>query len=221
MRQSDPEYSWPNRKPSQRRSSRGRSSRSSSGGSRKYTRYDPVSGRKASVTEDDPRFDEWPTRKPTLEQRKFEKLRQDPVGTVRETVSKSVARGLGRAVGQGSTAVGKAIKKRAPEWATRAKAVAAVALPLLAKATLVGAAGYAAYWLTTKLRSVRYRTWDDVFYELANKVRHARQAAAAEYGRPLTPDELKSFGDWHKGELAKLQAMRSRGVPVGGFKFGD
>lgn len=53
---------------------------------------------------------------------------------------------------------------------------------VLAKASLVGLAGIAAYELTKKLRTLRLKTWDEIRYEAANESRRARQAAALKAG---------------------------------------
>lgn len=170
-----------------------------------------------SVTEDDPRYLEWPDRKPTLEQRKLKKLTSDPLGTLGETVTKSVSRSVGQTLGRAGGAAG----KRAGAALAKNAAAAASAAVTLGKLGLVGAAGYAAYWLTSKLQSVRFKTWDDLQYELANRYRHARQAAEAEYGRPLTADETASFTRWYKAERDRYMQLQREGRAISSFKFGD
>jgi hypothetical protein len=82
-----------------------RSRKSLSGGrkpkARKYTRYDPVTGRKTSVTEDDPRYDEWPTRKPSKYQKEASKLYEKPG----EYLAEKAVRAAHRRTGPARTAV--------------------------------------------------------------------------------------------------------------------
>ncbi len=177
-----------------------------SGSQRKYSRYDPVTGRKVSVTEDDPRYQDWPSRKPSAAQKRVNQVTQDPGGFIRKETEKAV----GKAVGQGITKARPAIVAAVTKYA-----------PTALKLSLIGAAGYAAYWLTSKLQTVRFKTWDDLQYELANRVRHARQAAAAEYGRPLTPEEIKAIDTWYRAARTRLQEQQAAGRAISTFKFGD
>lgn len=67
---------------------------------KKFTRYDPVSGRKVSVYEDDYRFSEWPERKPSKQSKLAAKIREHPVDYALDRATKvgaSKARSLSRA----------------------------------------------------------------------------------------------------------------------------
>lgn len=67
---------------------------------KKFTRYDPVSGRKVSVYEDDYRFSEWPERKPSKQSKLAAKIREHPVDYALDRATKvatSRARVLTRA----------------------------------------------------------------------------------------------------------------------------
>jgi len=162
------------------------------------------------VTEDDPRYQDWPSRKPTAQEKKVNQVIADPVGVATREAVKAGTRASGK--------VGRKVAAAATALAARyGMTVAGVA----ARATLLGAAGFAAYWITRKLQTVRWTTYDDLQYDLANRVRHARQAAAAEYGRPLTPEEIKAIDTWYRATRSRIQEMQARGVPLSTFRFGD
>jgi len=173
-------------------------------------RYDPLSGRKVSVTQDDARYLEWPTSKPSLQTRKINQLIDDPVKVASTEAVKVASRSATRLS-----------RKIVPAVTAIAARYGMSAAGLAARASLVGAAGFAAHWLTTKLRTVRWATWDDLQYDLANRVRHARQAAAAEYGRPLTPEEIKGIDTWYRAAKARLLAQQAAGATISTFRFGD
>jgi len=95
---------------------------------------------------------------------------------------------------------------------------------VVAKATLVGAAGLAAYYITSKLRTIRYKTYADLRYDASNQYRQARQAAALQAGRALTAAELGSLSEWYKAKLRHLDEAERSGRSVSGISnliFGD
>lgn len=131
--------------------------------------------------------------------------------------------------GQGSVSVG-GVTAKLPASVTRkieasvTKSLAPAvtkALPYIAKASLVGLAGYAAYWLTSKLQRYRYKTYDDLRYAAANAYREARQQAAADNGRGLTPAENKQLADYFKQSMAQLDQWERDKRPIHQLTFGD
>lgn len=113
---------------------------------------------------------------------------------------------------------------KAREYAPRVASWLATNARSLAKYSLVGLAGVAAYELTSKLRTLRHKTYADLLYDLSNEYRHARQAAAAGAGRPLTPDETAQFTSYYKAKRAEIEAARDAGRSITGLSnliFGD
>lgn len=141
---------------------------------------------------------------------------RQPTTPVRQAAER-VVRDVSKAA---ETAAGEAAKRYGPvvgAWITRNAG-------RLAKGSLVGLAGVAAFWLTSKLRTLRFKTYDDLRYDLANQVRWARQRAAEGAGRPLTPDELAGFAQFHKTKLAEINAAQAAGRSITGVTnliFGD
>lgn len=90
------------------------------------------------------------------------------------------------------------------------------AVGFIAKTALVGAAGYAAYWLTSKLQKLRYKTYDDLRYDAANWYREARRAAALDAGRGLTPAESAQLSQWFKAKMRLLDNYEASGQRVSG-----
>lgn len=95
---------------------------------------------------------------------------------------------------------------------------------LLLKASLVGAAGLGAYWLTSQLMKLRFRTYDELRYAASNAYRQARQEAAAQAGRGLTPAENAQLATYYKQRIALLNANEAAGVSLRhafNLTFGD
>jgi hypothetical protein len=68
---------------------------------KKFTRYDPETGRKVSVYEDDYRFEEWPERKPSKQSKLAAKIREHPVDYALDRASRvavTKTRSIGRSV---------------------------------------------------------------------------------------------------------------------------
>lgn len=125
-------------------------------------------------------------------------------------VEQAAIRRAESAVVAGLTSAGKAAVKAAGGIAPAALA--------LAQYAAIGAAGYLAYRITAKLLTLRYKTWDELLYDVANEYRHQRQELAgltqAQEGRPLTQAELDSTALWYKGATARLKALRANGTPI-------
>lgn len=99
---------------------------------------------------------------------------------------------------------------------------------LLGQVALIGAAGYAAYAITSKLLTLKYQSWDDLQKDVADTYRHARQEIAGltdvTEGRPLTAEELKATSDWYKNASGRLRRLKDSGADVrdvGHLIFGD
>lgn len=88
---------------------------------------------------------------------------------------------------------------------------------LLLKASLVGAAGFGAYWLTSKLQKLRFSTYDELRYEAANAYREARSQAALQAGRGLTPAENAQLAQYYKQRIALLNQYQAEGRPIRGL----
>lgn len=59
-------------------------------------RYDPASGRRVKVTADDPRYDEWPSRKPGKAQREYGKFAEAPLTYAGTKVARKIETQVGR-----------------------------------------------------------------------------------------------------------------------------
>lgn len=119
---------------------------------KKYTRYDPYTGRKYSVTEDDPRFYEFLERKPSAVQRKANKLRAAPVDYITEEVQKDVAKRAARNV---QTQVSRTTRNIATGVtgavaSSGAGRALSAALPALGTVGALAAAGILGGWLMDK-----------------------------------------------------------------------
>lgn len=143
---------------------------------------------------------------------------QEAVSKAVTDIQKSVTKRLETAGGNAARTAGKAVL-------TAAAGVGVKTIALnVAKASVVGLAGFAAYWLTSKLRTLRYRTYAELRYEAANWYRRARAAAAEKAGRPLTGAELQQFKQWYDARIGRINASEAAGQPVSGAAnliFGD
>ena len=116
-----------------------------------------------------------------------------------------------RMIERTATAAGTAARNAA---ATVIKTVGPGAvLRVVAKASLVGLAGLAAYYMTSKLQKLRYKTWDELKYEAANAYRQARQEVAATQGRGLTPAENAQLAQYFKARMGLIDAAIATGAP--------
>lgn len=90
----------------------------------------------------------------------------------------------------------------------------------IGKASLVGLAGIAAYAVTSKLLTLRFKTYSDLRLDLANQYRRQRAAV----GRPLTAPEAASYAAWYKQKVAEIDDAERSGRSVSGVQnliFGD
>lgn len=142
---------------------------------------------------------------------------QEAVSRVQEDIRKRVGSTIQRQV---ETAAGRIGKTAGTALAKNAGTVAVN----LAKASVVGLAGFAAYWMTSKLLTLRYKTYAELRWEASNWYRRARAAAAEQAGRPLTGAELQNFKQWYDARIARLNEAERAGRPVSGATnliFGD
>lgn len=123
------------------------------------------------------------------------------------------------------TATSRAVTKAATAAGTAAASTARTVLKTVgpgavvstvAKASLVLGAGLAAYYLTSQLMKLRYKTYNDLRNDASDAYRHARQQAAAQLGRGLTPQENAEFSRYYKARIALLNAYEAAGKPISG-----
>jgi len=90
----------------------------------------------------------------------------------------------------------------------------------LGKASLVGLAGIAAYKATQALQRLRFKTYDDLRFDLATEYRRQRQNV----GRLLTNAENASYAAWHRAKLQEINNAERAGRSITGISnliFGD
>jgi len=136
---------------------------------------------------------------------------------VRRRAETAVSRGVERAVVAG-------VRKVSPQTYAKLGATAASVGRFAAKASLVGLAGLAAYWLTTQAMKFRFKSYDDFRFEAANAYRRSRQAISEAEGRGLTPAEGAQLSRWFKERMARIDDNEARGVPLKrlyNLTFGD
>lgn len=99
---------------------------------------------------------------------------------------------------------------------------------LLAKASLIGAAGVAAYALTKKLLTITAKNWDDMRYELSAAVARARTEARkqnpqVDWDDPLQAEQVMApFNQYYKERRAIMDKSEAMGVkPHLEFYFDD
>lgn len=123
---------------------------------------------------------------------------------------KAVSQQVGRAATAAGTAAANAAR-------TVIKTVGpGVIVSTIAKASLVLGAGLAAYYLTSQLMKLRYKTYDDLRYQAANAYRESRRAAAAQLGRGLTPQENAELARYFKARMQLLDQYEAAGKPISG-----
>lgn len=171
---------------------------------------------KAEADELDYRY--W-TRKPAKRTLEAAQRKESPArAAIEQGAEKAVKEAQKKAVAAVQSAAQRAVTRVAtPSTVASAGAV-------LAKATLIGAAGLAAYYVTSKLRTLRYKTYADLRYDAANEYRKARAAAAAQAGRALNAAELASLAEWFKAKMRHLDDAERAGRSVSGVSnliFGD
>jgi len=126
---------------------------------------------------------------------------------VRRRAETAVSRAVERAVVAGA-------RKISPSTYAKLGATAASVGRFAAKASLVGLAGLAAYWVTKQVQRIRFKTYDDLRYEVAQAYRRSRQAIAEAEGRGLTPAEGAQLSQWFKARTATIDDMERRGENI-------
>ena len=185
--QDDPRYDeWPNRKPSRRALAEfsGGETGGRAGRGRKAKRYDPMTGRAVQVYPDDPRYDDWPSRKPP---------RGSTPAAMRRTLETRIRNAGLRATG---SLVGK--------FTTIASAAG---ISTGAAAAAVVAAGAVSFAVTTAAMKQLERARDPAVKrsQVALAYREARKKLAAKQGRALNATEQKLLAEWFK------DTMRAKG----------
>lgn len=174
-----------------------------------YTRYDPLSGRKVKVPETDPRFDEWPSRKPSKKSKR-EALIQEAAGGV--GLSKEAA----KAVGAVGTALAPTIARQIPKViraATKAQVntgalssilgTGVVTLGTSGAAALI-AAGLGSYF-TTRYIMERFSQGGRLDAALKALLK-ARREMSAKLGRELTREELQALNAHYQQVVRDIKA---------------
>jgi hypothetical protein len=169
---------------------------------RLYSRYDPVTGLKARVPATDPRYHEWPSRKPSLSKRRAEQFKVAPLKTAGQVALGVIQR---RAEAQVSRTASRIATKTAPA----AGALAAAALPYAASTVAALAAGAASYLLARAVTSSG-ATIDQRVARANLAFRQARayamqQAGAREYNDLPAAVRDRLSATW-KAALATAQA---------------
>ena len=74
------------------------------------------------------------------------------------------------------------------------------------QAGILAAAGLAAYWATSQLMKIRYRTVDELTSAISMDYVRARREWEAREGRPMTQPEAKALYEWYGRKIGKIQA---------------
>lgn len=107
--------------------------------------------------------------------------------------------------------------------AVKAAGGPAAAAGFIARSGLVLGAGVAAYYIASKLRTLRYKTYAELRADAADWYRWARQGRDGE-GKNLSPSELAQLSQWYKAKIALLNQHEAAGTKVSGVTnlvFGD
>lgn len=165
---------------------------------KKFTRYDPYTGRKVSVTADDPRYTEYLERKPSAQARKANKLLDKPLETIREEVTKDVSRKVATRVQAQVRRTSSGIAKGIGAAVT-ASPISRV-LPALGAVGALAAAGILGGWLMDRAGAAgRLPTMGDRVNELSRNFVEAQRALMHKTG-------ASSWGQVPQGPREKLLA---------------
>lgn len=129
-----------------------------------------------------------------------------PASSTTSRASAATRRRVETAVTQAITKGGKA--------GVAAAGGAAVVGGWLATAALVGAAGIAAYYITSKLRKLRFRTYDELRTAASLAYKESRRAAGEVNGTGLTPAQSAQLSQWYKQRIATINANEAAGVSL-------
>lgn len=185
---------------------------------RTYSRYDPASGRKVKVTADDPRFDEWPSRKPSARKRTAAKIRADPVGYIGKRVQQRIER-------QVESATARTARRVAPALVGAGRAALGGALAVSAPAVAAGAALTLALGLSAallKLSGLPLKTGEKVNRISAAFVASQRalmQASGVTVWERVPEDARRKLLAAYRSALQRAtQGVVSVGRETGSFK---
>jgi len=127
----------------------------------------------------------------------------------RQTAAQSRVRRKAEQVGEKAVGAGIAA-------AVRAAGGPAAAVSFIARGGLLVGAGLAAYAITSKLRTLRHKTYAELRKDAADAYRWARQGQDGTTPMPA-PRELAQLSQWFKGKMAEIDANEAAGVPVSGL----
>lgn len=175
---------------------------------RTYVRYDPDTGeRVAGITADDPRYSEWPNRKPRAQ--RATSTRSTATGTTRRRRQTRTQRETNAAIRRITTEATRAGLRLTAAGAKKFASMAAAAgMSAGVAAALVVSTGLAAYfatkWVLGKIAESNDRAYQRE--QLALAYRKARTRWAEQQGRALTRDEQRFLGENFKQALVAFDA---------------
>lgn len=171
---------------------------------RKYVAYDPVTGKKYLMTKDDPRYAEWPHRKPSKKAVAAAKV--SAITGISPAASAVLTPVVAKAIEKGGTTAKRTVTKLLAQVAGPALATAGASIGAGAATTaaLALSAGLAGYWLTSAVLN-QGATIDARKRAVADALRFARADLTSRLGRPPTFEELKPLNQKYK-ELAAIAA---------------
>lgn len=167
---------------------------------RLYTAYDPIDGTKYRIPKSDPRYDEWPHRKPSKKSKARARIAAI-AGLSPEQAA--VAQAVATPVARRAVTVGRRVATKIGGAVTAATVAAgeAAGLGALSTASLVALAGLASYY-ATKTLAAHYVSDEEMIEQQALAYKHARQQFEQENGRRLTQEENKYLAAEFKRVLA-------------------
>jgi hypothetical protein len=193
-----------------RRSASGSRKRSTAG--KKYKRYDPLTGLKVMMTKDDPRYDEWPSRKPSKKTLRENRIEE---GLENVGVTSRLSEGTKKALASGAAAAAPSIVRRVPRIAKALKNVAlpvartglgagtTVALGAPGTLALLAAAGIGSYFGTRWIID-NFPTRQRRLNAAADAYRQSRRELAQRLGRELTAGEQQELAAHYKSVVAGI-----------------
>lgn len=191
----------PSKKPKARRASRSRKAKKP----RLYSRYDPVTGEKVRVTRDDPRFDEWSSRKASKKTRAARLKREDPLAYARTFGLEAVKK---RAERQATVTGGRIAKTVAPALVAGARA--ALASPIVQAAGAVGLIGAAIYAMQ-KIGERMDRSDGEKINAISLQFAHTQSEVAKQYGGKWAnvPEDVRTkLVNGYKKAISDVTAYR-------------
>jgi hypothetical protein len=167
---------------------------------RTYVRYDPIDGTRVKVTRDDPRFEEWSSRKSSKKTRETKLKREDPLAYAQTVGIRKAKQHFERAAEHAVIGV---VQKGARVAASAARSgalsegvtAAGAALPALGVVGALAAAGILGGWLMDKATDTT-----------GDKINRISRAFVAAQGELIRRTGVKSWQQVPEGPRTKLLA---------------